>query len=74
MSSRSVRLAGLAALGVLALLAASGRVVPVGAQDHAPHGGQVAELFRAACASCHVAPDPAIDTDRAWLQQVEDTA
>lgn len=53
---------------------APGPTARVAAQDHGRHAVDVAELFRTRCASCHVAPDPAIDTDRAWLQQVEETA
>ena len=31
-------------------------------------------LFRSSCASCHLPPDPDHATDRAWLDQVTDTA
>ena len=47
------------------------------AQDTPGHGRDVAsagELFRKTCAACHVPPDPAFETDRAWLHQVFDTA
>ncbi len=30
--------------------------------------------FQARCANCHTVPDPAIRTDRAWLDQVKRTA
>lgn len=47
------------------------------AQDSPEHGRDVAgagELFKKSCASCHLPPDPAFETDRAWLNQVFDTA
>ena len=31
-------------------------------------------LFLARCAACHSIPDPALRTDRAWLDQVNRTA
>jgi mono/diheme cytochrome c family protein len=31
-------------------------------------------LFRTRCAACHAVPDPALRTDRAWLDQVNRTA
>jgi mono/diheme cytochrome c family protein len=31
-------------------------------------------LFAASCTQCHLPPDPAHPTDRAWLDQVRDTA
>ena len=36
--------------------------------------GHAAKLFQHSCASCHTVPDPAIRTDRAWLDQVRRTA
>ncbi len=35
---------------------------------------EAGELFRSSCASCHLPPDPDHVTDRAWLNQVTDTA
>jgi len=35
---------------------------------------EAAQLFRSSCATCHLPPDPARETDRAWLDQVRDTA
>jgi cytochrome c2 len=32
------------------------------------------EVFQARCASCHTVPDPALRTDRAWLDQIKRTA
>lgn len=32
------------------------------------------KLFQKSCTFCHVVPDPAHPTDRAWLNQVSDTA
>lgn len=31
-------------------------------------------LFATNCASCHVAPDPAYASDRAWIGQLRETA
>ena len=58
-----------ASLSVIALTALSG----VGnAQD----GGDVksARLFENRCASCHTVPDVRFETDKAWLDQVLETA
>jgi len=33
-----------------------------------------AELFSGSCAACHLPPDPALPTDAAWLNQIQDTA
>jgi len=32
------------------------------------------ELFRSRCLACHVPPDPHFSVERAWLEQVLDTA
>ncbi|MFT7678735.1 MAG: hypothetical protein ACI8QC_002732 [Planctomycetota bacterium] len=32
------------------------------------------KVFQESCTFCHVVPDPAHPTDRAWLNQVSDTA
>ena len=45
-------------------------------QDHGkPHGGghEAAALFAKSCSNCHTAPDPAVRTDLAWLDQVNRT-
>ena len=45
--------------------------------DGPPKAADIAaagELFRSSCTSCHLPPDPAHETDRAWLNQVKDTA
>jgi mono/diheme cytochrome c family protein len=34
----------------------------------------VAAMFQQRCANCHAVPDPALRTDRAWLDQVNRTA
>lgn len=39
--------------------------------DDAP---AVDELYARNCSHCHTVPDPAHETDRAWLSQVHDTA
>jgi len=36
--------------------------------------GTSAELFRSRCIGCHVPPDPRFAVERAWLEQVLDTA
>ena len=37
-------------------------------------GDDPGALFTSRCANCHAVPDPAIATDRAWLDQVRRTA
>lgn len=32
------------------------------------------KLFKNACTTCHLPPDPAQALDRAWLNQLKDTA
>jgi mono/diheme cytochrome c family protein len=49
------------------------------ARAQAPAAGDAApadagELFQSRCAACHVAPDQRFETDRAWIEQVRDTA
>jgi mono/diheme cytochrome c family protein len=47
------------------------------AQDTPDHGRDIAKagkLYAKSCSSCHLPPDPAFETDRAWLHQVFDTA
>ena len=62
------------ALGSLAPLSASS------AQDHdeaAPTAAEITKagkIFAKACVSCHLPPDPEHATDRAWLNQIKDTA
>jgi mono/diheme cytochrome c family protein len=46
-------------------------------EDDPPKAADIAaagKLFRSSCTSCHLPPDPAHETDRAWLNQVKDTA
>lgn len=59
-------------LGVLALLAQ----VPArsGAQTAAADLRRAGEIFEASCATCHVVPDPGIETDAAWIGQLRETA
>ena len=35
---------------------------------------QASQLFQKTCVRCHVIPDPAVRTDRGWLDQVNRTA
>lgn len=56
------------------LVAALGTLASSSAAQDGAQLEDVAKLFQARCVSCHIAPDPAIDTDRAWLRQVEETA
>ena len=46
-------------------------------KDDGPKAADIAaagELFKSSCAMCHLPPDPKHPTDRAWLNQVKDTA
>ena len=51
------------------------RLVPILLLAGAAWAGEpdAAHLFRARCANCHTVPDPALPTDRAWLDQVNRT-
>jgi len=49
-------------------------VLACAAQSTAQQPKQPAEIFRSQCASCHTVPDTRFATDRAWLEQVKDTA
>ncbi|HTF88996.1 MAG TPA: hypothetical protein VK843_11345 [Planctomycetota bacterium] len=45
------------------------------AQQEEPMSARAAsELFLERCVACHVAPDLAYATDRAWVEQVRETA
>ena len=63
---------------VLALLTTAGMAPIVsGGEDEAPTAEEIAAAgakFRKSCANCHVPPDLAFAVDRAWLEQVKDTA
>jgi hypothetical protein len=45
-------------------------------QEHgrAAEAADPLELFRSSCLTCHAPPDPRFAVERAWLQQVQDTA
>ncbi len=46
-------------------------------QDDGPKAAEIAqagELFQRSCMACHLPPDPELPRDRAWLNQVKDTA
>ena len=54
-----------------ALLGAIALVPPAASRGE---DGSAGEIFQARCASCHTVPDPALRTDRAWLDQIKRTA
>jgi len=58
-----------AVAGVAAVLAGTASAVPAGDGE-----AEAATLFQDRCATCHTVPDPALRTDRAWLDQVNRTA
>jgi len=43
-------------------------------QETSPTLTQAAELYGTSCVGCHVPPDPRFEVERAWLEQVRDTA
>jgi len=50
---------------------------PADPQGHAPTPAEVVaagKLFERSCVSCHLPPNPDLPRDRAWLEQVKDTA
>jgi hypothetical protein len=59
-----------AALAFLGLALACAR----GGARQDPAAPSAEELFQARCTSCHVPPDPAFAVERAWIEQVKDTA
>jgi len=64
---------------LLALVLVTGSLaLPVQALQHSNKAGaraqNVSKLFSSSCIACHVPPDPKFATDRAWLNQVTDTA
>ena len=68
------RAAGLCSGVVMGTLFFSGTLT---AQSHGELKGKAAEvgkLFESQCMSCHLPPDPSFPGDRAWLNQIEDTA
>ncbi len=72
-----MRARGLVPAGALVAIGAlvwSGPSRSVVAQDAPAPALDVAALFRASCADCHLAPDPAVPTDAAFLRQVNETA
>ena len=36
-------------------------------------GDEARDLFQNNCSACHVAPDPSLATDRAWIRQLAET-
>ncbi len=50
-------------------LAAAAAALAAGAAALAP-----ADLLGKACASCHAVPDPGLEVDRVWIDQVRRTA
>ncbi|MHC4550973.1 MAG: hypothetical protein ACYTEZ_19660 [Planctomycetota bacterium] len=59
------------ALPAVTLLGASMLIAPPATEGGGRNAG---EIFQARCAGCHAVPDPALRTDRAWLDQVRRTA
>ena len=53
---------------------ALGASVALALQDVPPEHAGAAKLFAHACAACHTIPDPARETDKAWLAQVKETS
>ena len=50
---------------------------PAEPQGHDPTPAEVVpagKLFERSCVSCHLPPNPDLPRDRAWLEQVKDTA
>lgn len=64
-------------LALNAPLLAQGLERSPASQDDRPKAAEVAaagELFKSSCMACHLPPDPELPRDRAWLNQVKDTA
>lgn len=74
--SRRVSIACGASL-TIAFLLSSAFATASDDKDDGPKDADIAaagELFKSSCAMCHLPPDPEHPTDRAWLNQVKDTA
>jgi hypothetical protein len=67
----TTRLDVLAALG---LLGAALPALSLAQEEHQPPAPAVARDFAANCASCHVYPDASLETDQAWIRQLQVTA
>ena len=67
-----MKLAAEASLPVLALAALALAALEPGCRED--ETASATALFRESCTSCHVPPDPAFATERAWLEQVARTA
>jgi len=61
---------GLGIVAVAALLASLALDEPGRAREAESGAGK---LFTDRCADCHAVPDPAVRTDRAWLDQIKRT-
>ena len=65
-----------ATLAIVFLLS-SAFAISLDDKDDKPKEADIAaagKLFKSSCAMCHLPPDPGHPTDRAWLNQVKDTA
>ena len=74
--SRRISVACGATLAIAFLLSSASAIAPDDKDDgpKAADIGAAGELFKGSCAMCHLPPDPKHPTDRAWLNQVKDTA
>jgi cytochrome c553 len=63
-----------ATLGLLAHAAHLARVPQDDVEEHAVTPAEAGRSFANACTRCHLPPDARYATDRAWLNQVRDTA
>lgn len=74
-STRIRRASGLALAGTMAMVLGSS-AAQAQSQGHAAPAAikEMSKLFESQCSSCHLPPDPALPTDRAWLNQIKDTA
>ncbi len=43
-------------------------------EQHSAQHVDPGAFFTRTCSGCHVAPDPAFETERAWIGQVRETA
>ena len=66
-----------AKFALLTLPAIAG-IFAIGDGQHNPRSagpaGDVGDMFKRQCASCHFAPDLRFRSDRAWLDQIKRTA
>ena len=72
--SSNTRVSSIAGLAAICGLFATGFQSPPKHHDAAVTEKAAAEIFSQRCSTCHVPADLAYATDRAWVDQIKETA